>query len=911
MKWRVILGILMLAVAVGYPVVNVNNAHATINRQINFQGKLTNPDGTNLTNGSYTIEFNIYTVSSGGSTVWTESKSLTLTDGIFQTNLGDTTSLPGSVDFNNSTLYLGITVNADPEMTPRIRLTAAPYALNSDSLDGLDSAAFGQLTSNQTWTGTNTLQPTTNITSAVIKQTSFGSATADIFNIQTANSTSILQVTGPAVNEAAVTLNSVGATRALTLDSGSGTIILGSNTTTLQKSGTAFTFDVNNAATSTFTVTNAGAGVANVSIEGSVTSVGLNSGTGLIEGTGGLTVTGTTNINATGTSATNVGNSTGALVVASGGTSSWANTSGGLTISTVTSGTLAVTSAGALNTTAAAASTIQTTGTSSTLGIRSGATTADVALLLDTNAVAGGSGGLTAITGNASAGVSGSTNINTGTGTTATGAIVIATGNASAGTAGNIVLDVGTSTSGNGTILVGNTARAQTVTIGNGTSSTSVTVLCGTGACGFGDNAVAHATTIGNAVSTSTNTINGGTGGLNLGDNAITQTIDIGGVTNSGTDTINIATNSTAADTITLGNTNAATKIILASGANTTSSGVAGVIIGSATTDTTQINLQLDTSSTFTETGSTCSTTVNQGAMYYNSTAGALRACVNGNWEDMVSTAGLGLQLFGVVPDSGANPGDLAAVTGVQNGPCKVSLGANAQTVSWTACIAYSGGRKVIVTAGTAGTTNAVGGQFQHLCLTGTNNQPALSTTGAETANLSTVSMPSVTAPILCLADIRFAAANNTITQVYDTRTYTTSEKIPVSVNSATVLSAIVIFTATKGVVVTTTTANTNAIAGVLVATTGAASTTTINGIIATGGPAAVKAVTGTNVVSANIFTSTTAGYASTVATKPAESTSTIYNLLGNARTAWSGASACTNNSDTCAGSILTYIDKR
>ncbi len=85
-----------------------------------------------------------------------------------------------------------------------------------------------------------------------------------------------------------------------------------------------------------------------VSSLGAVTAVGLNSGSGLIQGTGGLTLTGTTNLNTTGTSATTIGNSTGALTLASGGTSAWTNTSSNLTIQTVTSGTLALDSAGSL-----------------------------------------------------------------------------------------------------------------------------------------------------------------------------------------------------------------------------------------------------------------------------------------------------------------------------------------------------------------------------------------------------------------------------------------------------------------------------------------------------------------------------------------------------------------------------------
>jgi hypothetical protein len=139
------------------------HADAAINQQINFQGKLTNPNGTNVANGNYSIVFSLYTVPSAGTAVWTETQSsVAVTDGVFQVALGSSTALPGSVDFNNSSLYLGVKVGADAEMNPRVRFTAAPYAFNSDRLNGLQSSAFGQLTANNTFTGTNTVQGTNN-----------------------------------------------------------------------------------------------------------------------------------------------------------------------------------------------------------------------------------------------------------------------------------------------------------------------------------------------------------------------------------------------------------------------------------------------------------------------------------------------------------------------------------------------------------------------------------------------------------------------------------------------------------------------------------------------------------------------------------------------------------------------------
>jgi len=109
-----------------------------INQTINFQGKVVNKTaGTNIADGTYSFTFRIYTVDSGGVQIWTETKNIVVTNGIFQTLLGDTTSLPGSVDFNTDSLYLGINFNSDGEMSPRVRLAAVPYAFNAQKVAGL------------------------------------------------------------------------------------------------------------------------------------------------------------------------------------------------------------------------------------------------------------------------------------------------------------------------------------------------------------------------------------------------------------------------------------------------------------------------------------------------------------------------------------------------------------------------------------------------------------------------------------------------------------------------------------------------------------------------------------------------------------------------------------------------------
>lgn len=136
------------------------SSSAAINQQISFQGKLTNPDGTNVINGSYSVRFRIYTdpaldaanscLPGSNSCKWEDTENITVADGIFSYALGSdgASPLPGSVDFNTATLYLGVKVGTDAEMTPRIQLTAAPYAFNSDKLNGISSAGFVQLGQN-------------------------------------------------------------------------------------------------------------------------------------------------------------------------------------------------------------------------------------------------------------------------------------------------------------------------------------------------------------------------------------------------------------------------------------------------------------------------------------------------------------------------------------------------------------------------------------------------------------------------------------------------------------------------------------------------------------------------------------------------------------------------------------------
>jgi hypothetical protein len=135
-------------------------AQAAPNYEINYQGKLTASTSATVADGTYQMEFNLYTQPSGGSPIWTETLSganeVSVTNGLFSVMLGSTSPLT-SVNFNQ-TLYLGVTIEGDSEMSPRKVLGTVPAAFeakNANTVGGVASTSF--LRSDQADTATSLL----------------------------------------------------------------------------------------------------------------------------------------------------------------------------------------------------------------------------------------------------------------------------------------------------------------------------------------------------------------------------------------------------------------------------------------------------------------------------------------------------------------------------------------------------------------------------------------------------------------------------------------------------------------------------------------------------------------------------------------------------------------------------------
>ncbi len=103
---------------------------------ISHQGIVTNTDGTLVDDGTLTLTFRLYDAEAGGNTLWTETQdNVEVTNGLFSVQLGRVESL-NELPFDQP-YFLSIALGDDavPELTPRLPLTAVPYALRAQALN--------------------------------------------------------------------------------------------------------------------------------------------------------------------------------------------------------------------------------------------------------------------------------------------------------------------------------------------------------------------------------------------------------------------------------------------------------------------------------------------------------------------------------------------------------------------------------------------------------------------------------------------------------------------------------------------------------------------------------------------------------------------------------------------------------
>jgi hypothetical protein len=137
---------------IGFNQAKPATAAALTDSTVNFQARLENNLGAVVPDGTYNIEFKLYSASTGGSALWTEdylnsaSNGVQTVDGYLSVGLGSITPFPSTINWSQP-LYLTMNIGGtssgtptwDGEMNPRLQLTAIPYAFQAGSATQLST----------------------------------------------------------------------------------------------------------------------------------------------------------------------------------------------------------------------------------------------------------------------------------------------------------------------------------------------------------------------------------------------------------------------------------------------------------------------------------------------------------------------------------------------------------------------------------------------------------------------------------------------------------------------------------------------------------------------------------------------------------------------------------------------------
>jgi molybdopterin-binding protein len=128
----------------------------SIPQQIYFQGILLTAGNTPET-GTHSFIFTIYDQATGGVVEWQETHpSVTVANGLYTVKLGSINPIAPSV-FDGDTRYVGIQVDTDVEMTPRVQILSVPYAYKAYTAETIAGGDAYVNVTGDTMTGTLTM----------------------------------------------------------------------------------------------------------------------------------------------------------------------------------------------------------------------------------------------------------------------------------------------------------------------------------------------------------------------------------------------------------------------------------------------------------------------------------------------------------------------------------------------------------------------------------------------------------------------------------------------------------------------------------------------------------------------------------------------------------------------------------
>lgn len=123
-----------------------------IPKMINFQGHISDAGGP--ISGQLELTFRIYDAASGGNTLWSETRTITATEGVYSVQLGET----APIDFAfNGDFWLGVQVTGQSEMNPRYQLLSVPFAYVAQTADSSLAVSYDAIDSTRVLNGSLSL----------------------------------------------------------------------------------------------------------------------------------------------------------------------------------------------------------------------------------------------------------------------------------------------------------------------------------------------------------------------------------------------------------------------------------------------------------------------------------------------------------------------------------------------------------------------------------------------------------------------------------------------------------------------------------------------------------------------------------------------------------------------------------
>lgn len=124
--------LLLVTAVIVFTVADKSQAQTTVPSAISYQGFLSDASGSPI-NGQFPMVFGFYEDADALAPLWQESHStVAVLGGFFQVELGLEELLDDSL-FEGA-LYLGISIDGDPEITPRTAIYSVPYARRAGGL---------------------------------------------------------------------------------------------------------------------------------------------------------------------------------------------------------------------------------------------------------------------------------------------------------------------------------------------------------------------------------------------------------------------------------------------------------------------------------------------------------------------------------------------------------------------------------------------------------------------------------------------------------------------------------------------------------------------------------------------------------------------------------------------------------